>query len=263
MEKSLFLERVFQDLPFYERFAQAAAAGFNLVELCSWTDLDLSQVGEELVRNGLGLSALYGSAGHDLSRLESHAGFMEHLSQSIAVAKSFGCKKIIIESNAGANGDGDPLDAGETNIIAREDLKSAAIATRVLMSVAQKCERTGVTLYLKPPRGLSASYSFLSSLRLSGNVVAAVNSPGLRLLLDASELWRSHRDPDAPNVMRRISAFLGYVHIGSDVIGDDWPAEFAWFKKNIASFYEFDGTVGLFYPAALGDQELLRSFREL
>lgn len=263
MEKALSLDRAYRDTPFYERFALAAAAGFDHIEFGAWSDLDLTRVAEEMKRHNLRLLSLCGSDGHNLANHETHSKFMEHLSQSMAVGKLFGCTQIIIETHIGASGAPSPAAAADTSVIARDDLKNAAIATRVLMAVAQKAERTGITLYLKPPNDIAGNYGFLSVMRLSGNVVGAVNSPALRLLLDSTYLWKFRSDPDAANVMRRIQPFVGYIHMGEYSTKNEWPEETAWFKKNLLSFYQFNGNMGLLYPAATDDTEILSGFLNL
>lgn len=262
MEKSLSLARAFNDVPLYERFALAAAAGFSHVELGVWTDLDFSRVTEELEKHGLRLSALAGADGHDLSKIDSQHGFMEYVSQSIAVAKSFGCGGLVVESNTGSAA-GEMADAGDTTVAAREDLRNAAIATRVLMAVAQRAERNGVVLYLKPPKNPIARHAFLPALRLAGNVVGAVNSPALRLLLDSTALWKCRDDPDAGKVMRRIGGFLGYIHMGEWSSRGEWSEELAWLGKKVLSFHSFAGCVALHYPATERDGDILSGFLSL
>lgn len=258
MEKSVSIDRVFRNVPFYERFALAAAAGFSHVELSRWTELDLTRVGEELRAHGLTLTAISGSDCHDLSNDRSHPDFMEFLSQAIAIAKSFACKGVIIESTTGVSST--PGDCGDTTVIARDDLRNAAIATRVLMAVAQRAQRNGITLHLKPPFPQLEALGFLAALRLSGNVVAAVNSPALRLLLDSTELWKCRNDPDAATIMRRVHPFIGYLHIGERSDAGIWREELAWLKKHLVSFYEITGCIGLFYPATQDDTSILQEF---
>lgn len=261
MEKSVSLDRVFMEAPFYERFARAAAAGFSHVELGVWTELDLGRVSDEMNRHGLSLSALAGSNGHDLSCSDTQGDFMEFVSQSLAVAKSFGCKGVVLESNASSAHES--ASGEDSTIIAREDLRNAAIATRVLMAIAQKAQRGGISLYLKPAGNFAAGNGFLSALRLTGNVVAAVNSPALRLLLDSTELWIHRDDPTAASIMRRIHALLGYVHIGGRSKPEEWREELTWFRRNVVSFYGYAGMAGLCYPAAAGDGAILDEFRSL
>lgn len=262
MEKSLSLDRAFQDVPFDERFALASAAGFKFVEIAAWMDLDITRAAEGMKKHGLRLAALLGSNGHDLSKPETHGQFSEHLSQSIAVAKLFECTRLIIEINTGG-GQETPAEASDTAVIAREDLKNAAIATRILMAAAQRAERIGMTFYLSPPRSDIQKYGYLSVLRLHGNVISAVNSPAMKLLLDSAALWKHGDQPEALGVMRRVHPHLGYVHLGDGTARENWAAELAWFKKTLVSFYNFDGVASLLYPATGADQDIMDDFTKL
>lgn len=256
MEPSLSLNHVFVNASFYERFALAADAGFSYVELGSWTDLDITRVNEELQEHQLRLTSLVGSH-HDISRNETHSDFIEHLSQSIAVAKLFDCNNIIIETTIGSESTGS---AADTSIIASADLRDTAIAIRILMAAAQRAERSGITLFLKPP---PARPVFLPALRLAGNVIAAVNSSALRLLLDSTELWKCREQPEASRVMRRIHQFIGYVHIGDGSDKDKWQEELAWFGKYVVQFYTLNCYAGLLYPATADDTDFLQKFLSL
>lgn len=256
MEKSLSLTRLFTNADLYDRFGLAEKAGFTHVELDDWTDLDITRVGEMLEKHDLKLAAFLG-ADHDLSKTETHKDFSEHLSQSIAIAKVFACDKLIVESNIGG---GFATNAGDTTMIARDDLLNAALASRILMAAAQRAQKAGVTLLLKPP---SASPTFMATLRLTGNVVAAVNSHAVRLLLDATELWKCRNQPEAAQVMRRIHKFVEHIHIGENADRNTWNDELIWFTKHVTRFYELNCCLGLLYPATAEDSYILTPFREL
>lgn len=253
MHPSLSLNHVFTNAPFYERFALAADAGFNYVELGSWTDLDITRVNDELQRNQLELASLTGST-HDLSKPETHGDFIEHLSQSIAIAKLFECEHVIIESTLSSSS---AVSAADTTILAQDDLRGGAIATRILISAAQRAERAGVTLCLKPPH---AGHLFLPGLRLAGNVITAVHSFSLRLLLDATELWKFHDSPDISRVMQRVCQLIGYIHVGHGSTPDEWREELSWITRHVIEFYSLDCFAGLLYPARDDDTDMLQKF---
>lgn len=256
MEPTLSLNHVFINVPFYERFALAADAGFTYVELGSWMDLDITKVKDELQQQQLELTSLVGSY-HDLSKNNTHSDFVEHLSQSIAIAKVFNCKNIIIETTIGSCS---VNSAADTSIIALDDLRDAAIATRILMAAAQRSERAGVTLFLKPP---PARPVFLPALRLAGNVIAAVNSPALRLLLDSTELWKCREQPETQRVMQRVNQLIGYVHIGDGSDKSEWQEEIDWCRKHVVQQYGLRGYAGLLYPATAEDADFLQKFLSL
>lgn len=247
MNTSISIETMFGDLPFYDRFGKAREAGVDWVEFSGWTSLDFSRITEELRQNNLGLASIAGSDRHSLVDPGQRDDFLEFLSQSIAVAKSFDCRNLIIET--GSDGGSTPLAHAS-----RDDFVKASAATRTLDDAARKAARAGVTLYLKPVRlGVTRTIG-LESIPSSGDVVKMVNSPALRLLLDTRQAALAG---GAEAALRRFRELIGYVHIGARL----GPEELAGFRRTLDEV-GYGGMVGFAYPSASddGDAELIRGF---
>lgn len=247
MKKSISIETMFGDLPFYDRFGKVREAGVDWVEFSGWTELDFSRITEELQQNRLGLASMAGSDRHSLVDPDQRDDFLEFLSQSIAVAKSFDCRNLIIET--GADGGSTPLANAS-----RDDFVKASAATRTLDDAARKAARAGVTLYLKPVRlGLTRTIG-MESLPSAGDVVKVVNSPALRLLLDTRQ---AALDEGADAAMRRFRELVGYVHIGMKL----GPEELAGFRR-VLEEVGYAGTVGFTYRSTSEDADtgLIRGF---
>lgn len=247
MKKSLSIQAMFRDLPFYERFGKVREAGFDMVEFSGWTDLDLSRVTEELQKNSLQLASISGIDRHSLIDPDHREDFLEFLSQSIAVAKSFNCRNLIIET--GAAGDVKPL--AHAN---HDEFVKASAATRVLGDAAVKAARAGVTLYLKPVRFGDTRTIGLEPIPSSGDVVKMINSPALRLLLDTAQT--RVLSGGAEGAIRDFRDIIGYIHVGSDGKSadiDKLPA-----LRQTLDAIRYDGYLGFTYRLASGDPDIER-----
>ena len=252
MKKAVSIQTMFTDLPFYERFGRARRAGFGLVEFGDWTKLDLSRVTEELAAHTLGLWAITGADKFSLTDPDIRGEFLEYLSQSIAVAKSLGCRNLIVQS--ADREDDDPEFGADSTESA--DFTGRAAATRTLMEAAGKAERAGVTLFLKPAPMLAGSLSYLHTNSSAGSVVKVTNSPALRLLFDVGVMRKM--EDDIVSTFRRYKDYIRYVHIGG--ANDSLPADCGGanlhlIKTVLENDLAYDGAVGFVFNAS--ENELL------
>lgn len=237
MKKSLSVETMFDDVPFYDRFAMVRAAGFDWVEFSAWTSLDFTRITDALAEHRLRLASIAGAEGQSPADPNQRDEFLEFLSQSIAVAKSFNCTNLIIET--GAQGV-----SGRLAAASREDFGKASAATRTLDDAARKATRAGVTLYLKPVRDGKTRTLGLDTIPSSGEVVRMVGSPALRLLMDVGTAGMVG---GADGALQRYGDLIGYVHIGDNAV----PALPS--IRQALTTNGFDGFVGFSARAESGD----------
>ncbi len=237
MKKSLSVETMFDDVPFYDRFAKVREAGFDWVEFSAWTSLEFSRITDALGENHLRLASIAGTEGQSPANPDQRDEFLEFLSQSIAVAKSFNCTNLIIET--GAKGI-----SGRLAAASREDFAKASAATRTLDDAARKAKRAGVTLYLKPVRDGKTRTLGLDTIPSSGEVVRMVDSPALRLLMDAGT---ADMVGGADGALQRYGDLIGYIHIGDRAV-PSLPA-----IRQTLTATGFDGFVGFSARAETGD----------
>ncbi|MCD8139423.1 MAG: sugar phosphate isomerase/epimerase [Planctomycetaceae bacterium] len=245
MKKSLSVETMFDDVPFYDRFAKARAAGFDWVEFSAWTSLEFSRITDALAEHHLRLASIAGAEGQSLADPDQRDEFLEFLSQSIAVAKSFDCTNLIIET--GAKGL-----SGRLAAASHQDFVKASAATRTLDDAARKATRAGVTLYLKPVRDSKTRTLGLDTIPSSGEVVRMVGSPALRLLMDVGT---ADSIGGADSALKRYGDLIGYVHIGNTAV-PSLPA-----IRRTLTTTGFDGFVGFSAWAESGDP-LLEQIRQ-
>ena len=63
MKKSACIETIFTEVPFYDRFALAKAAGFDYIEFWTYTDKDVRKIKELCKQNGLQVASFFGRYG--------------------------------------------------------------------------------------------------------------------------------------------------------------------------------------------------------
>lgn len=249
MEIAAPLQTMFTDAPFYERFGKAGRAGFTLVEIGDWTRLDLSRVTEELSRHSLRLAAMTGADAFSLIDPAAHGEFLEYLSQSLAVAKSFGCERLIVQSaDRGTEPAEPPASPAES-----ADFTGRAAAAQALMDAADKAARAGVTLLLKAAPATGQSFSYLHTNSSAGSLVKVINSPALRLLFTFS-LSRPIEDA-AVSTFRKYQEYVGHVHVGE--------ANLRVIGSVLADGFGYDGTVGLMVSTKGEEEKRIEEIRSV
>ena len=248
MKKALCLEHAFENLPLFDRFAKAREAGFGHVELGGWTELDLSMVTEQLDSNSLALSCISGLNRFSPSDPERREAFLEFLSQSLAVAKSFSCPAIVVASEAKLH------EQAGFGLDRKKDFAGVSTTIRTLMDAADQAEKSGVTLLVTPlPDTMESESASLRGIPSAGDVVRVVNSPALRLLYRLDTCGMSQTE--LADNMRKYRDVTGYVRIGEGVVlssgkrGVDLPSV----RKALADELRYDGIVG--FAAGGGNRE--------
>ena len=100
MKKSICIEKLFIDLPFYDRFAMVRKTGFDYVEFGSWEQHDVKRIKELLTENQLKLGCFSGDKDYNIID-PAHCGeFLDYLKRSAEVAHELDCKNLVLHSNA-------------------------------------------------------------------------------------------------------------------------------------------------------------------
>lgn len=232
MKKSLSIETIFREHPFYDRFRLAREAGFDYVEFGVWTELDLRRIVEMQREYLLNIASIAGDRDRSLTVPGEREEFLEYLSQSIAVARSFSCRNLVIHFN---------VDEAESNDDANSGFVRIAAATRALLDASKKAERAGVTLLLKPTTANASPRCSLHVAPSAGDVVRVVNSPNLRLLYDVTQMRTM--EGDILRAIRNYRDLVGYVQIGDSTTGA-CEANLSLFRKILVDELAYNGFVG-------------------
>ena len=203
MKKSICIEKLFIDLPFYDRFAKTRETGFDYIEFGSWEQHDVKKIKELLDRYQLKLGCFSGDKDYNLIDPAHCREFIEYLKRSVEVAHDLNCENLVLHSNALAE-EGRMCTAGnELN-----DRTKIACAAKNLVRAAEIAEDAGITLQLEPV----STYSKPGYYMTTSAIIRVVDSPNLKLLYDVFHMQLM--EGDLVNTIRKNADIIGYVHIG-------------------------------------------------
>ena len=135
MKKSICIEKLFVDLPFYDRFPMVRKTGFDYVEFGSWAQHDIKKIKSLLEENRLQLGCFSGDKDYNLIDPAHCKEFLEYFKRSVEAAHFLDCKNLVIHSNAlGEEGrmctDGNDLNDRTKIACATKNLASAITRLR-------------------------------------------------------------------------------------------------------------------------------------
>ena len=206
MKKSICIEKIFLEVPFYDRFKLVKDAGFDYVEFWTWEDKDLDRIVALLKEYHLHVTSISGDKIFSLIINEEQEPYLEYLARSLQAAQVLRCKHVVIHSNG--------IDKGKvTNDGAGISYaKKVASMTHTLGEAAKLAEEAGVTLVLEAVNTYSMPGYFLNTTVQAGDIVRVIGSPNLKILYD---IW--HMQQMEGNMVHYLTQYidvLGYVHIG-------------------------------------------------
>ncbi|MFV0451966.1 MAG: TIM barrel protein [Propioniciclava sp.] len=247
MIKSISIEKLFTDVPFHDRFARVAEAGFTHVEFGNWPQYDLDQVGRLLDTHALQLASISGDRDFNLICASDRPGYLAYLEESAEAAVSLGCQNLVIHSNC-LGDDGSVNTRGNGgSVYAR-----TASATRILLEAAALAERYGVVLHLEPVSTVVKPGYAMHTTESAGGVIAVVDSPHVRLLYDVYHMQMM--EGNIVETLRRYADIIGYVQV-ADVPERFEPGtgeiNFDRFTSVLLGELSYEGVVGFeLYPSA-------------
>jgi hydroxypyruvate isomerase len=206
MKKSICIEKIFLEVPFYERFKAVKDAGFDYVEFWTWEDKDNDRI-QALVRaHALQVASISGDKLFSLIINEEREQYLEYLARSLIVAQSLQCQHVVVHSNGIDKGKVTHDGAGISYA------KKVASMTRTLDRAAKMAEDAGVTLVLEAVNTYSMPGYFLNTTVEAGDIVRVIGSPNLKILYD---IWHMQQmEGNMAHYLTQYIDVLGYVHIG-------------------------------------------------
>lgn len=156
---------------FPDRIRAAKAAGLDAVEFWRFSNKDLHAVKAALDETGLPLAGILCEPIAPLTNPEAHAGFLDGVRTSLAVAQQLGAKMLIAQAGDDQHG------------VARTAQHASIV--KVLKEAAKSLEGTGVVLVLEPlnDRVDHPGY-YLTSTEEGLDIVDEVARPEVRLIYD-------------------------------------------------------------------------------
>lgn len=95
MKKSICIEKLFVDLPFYDRFPMVRKTGFDYVEFGSWAQHDIKKIKSLLEENRLQLGCFSGDKDYNLIDPALQWNF-RYFKRSVEAAL-LDCKNLVIQ----------------------------------------------------------------------------------------------------------------------------------------------------------------------
>ena len=246
------LTMLWPELDVYDRFAAAADAGFRRVEILFVHSLDHHRVQRLLEEHDLEL-VLFDPAPGDWNKGERgllcipgrEEEFFATVVQAVASARRFGTRRL----NALAGIPPSGVSRADAERTAVQNLRNAVLAA----------EEIGATLLVEAINSIDMPGYFADTIEKAAAIVAAADSPSVRLQLDQYHVGMMGGDARA--ALRKYRDRIGHVQI-ADVPGRHQPGTGA---QPIAQFLQdldemgYEGSVGLEYKPQ-GDMETALSW---
>lgn len=184
---SAHLSTLFRGMPFEERTAAAAAAGFRTVETW-WPGAELGEWKNAVRRHGLGVACFNADAG-DLAAGER--GFINDPSR----------RQWMVDSVESALQVAAELGAGVINLLPGRRVEGVgeraewSTAVELLRECGERAGEAGVTLVVEHLNPSETPGSFLPEPASAVRLVDEVGSDNVRVLLDAYQVAMVHLDP--------------------------------------------------------------------
>lgn len=211
MKKSICIEKLFVDLPFYDRFPMVRKTGFDYVEFGSWAQHDIKKIKSLLEENRLQLGCFSGDKDYNLIDPAHCKEFLEYFKRSVEAAHFLDCKNLVIHSNALGEEGRMCTDGNDLN-----DRTKIACATKNLLEISKIAEAEGLYLQVEPVSTYAKPGYYMTTSDSAADIIRVVGSPNVKLLYDIYHMQLM--EGDLVNTLRRNADIIGYIHIG-DVPG--------------------------------------------
>ncbi|MDD2001959.1 2-oxo-tetronate isomerase [Pseudomonas putida] len=198
------LSMLFNDAPFLERFARAAAAGFRGVEFLFPYDHPAERIAEQLDKHGL-TQVLFNLPPGDFAAGERglaalpgrDSEFREGVDRAIEYARELGCTRL--HAMAG--------------LVADEAMRPQMRAQYLenLRYAARRLQEHGLTLLIEPINSRSIPGYFINHQAEGHAILAELGEPNLKVQMDF--FHAQIMDGDLAATFRRFQAGVGHVQI--------------------------------------------------
>jgi len=244
---SVCVEMIFTELPFIDRIAAVAEAGYGAYEFWGWRKKDLGAIKRATQRAGITVSGLVLDTAATLVDPDTHDQLVGDAQETFAVAQELSCRTVIATTG------------NERRDVARADQHAAVVAG--LRAVASYAEAAGITVVVEPLNTLvdHAGY-FLTGADEGAALIREVDSPAVRLLFDIY-----HQQVTEGNLSARLEAYrdlIGHIHIaGVPGWRDPGHGEINYpFLMNQLRSWPYRGYVGLEYrPLGASRESVLQA----
>ena len=231
-----------------DRVRAAKAAGLGHAEFHLWRDKDMAGLATALAETGVTLTGFCVDPRRSIVDPAQHEEMLQAVADTLAVAKTVGSPPLIVASGFTREG------------VSPEEHKAEAI--KVLRRAADLAEAAGVTLVVEPLNDrVEHPGMYLVDTALALDIIAAVNSPRLKLLYDVYHSQVMGEDMTAVLAGRmqwvehvQVADMPGRNEPGTGTI--DWPRTIAGLRA-----LGYTGAIGMEYRPTLPPEESLAATR--
>ena len=216
MKSSVCIEMIYTEVPFMERIAKSAAAGFDAIEFWNWDNKDLPAIKAATENAGIGIASFQANLGGTLIHPEQRDDFVASVGQSLEKAREVGSPGMFLLTDELAEDRSVRFQYPELS--AEEKYDSVLQGLKMIAPLA---EEAGVTLVLEPLNSKVDHVGYFLEHSATGfELVRAVDSPRIKVLYDIY-----HMQIMEGNVIQTLTGNLdviGHVHV-ADVPGRHEP----------------------------------------
>nr|WP_325213723.1 TIM barrel protein [uncultured Oscillibacter sp.] len=207
-QKDIHIESLYTEIPFEERFSAARGDGFRHVEMWGWDNKDLPKIKKLLDQNGLSMAAMSGDGPYSMCDPADRQAYLDYIRGALKAAETIGCKTLVIHSDALQEWPqyAKPL-SGDYS-----DVTRYCAMYDVLKTIAAWAEEAGITFVLEALNVVRDHCgNFLKDTAASADLVAAVNSPNVKILYDAYHMYLN--EGKICETTEKYLPYIGHIHI--------------------------------------------------
>lgn len=206
---------LFTEVPFIDRIANAAEAGFDAIEFWNWDNKDLGAIKKAVASVGISVASFQSNRGGTLIEPSHRETFVAGIAESLQKARELGSSALFLLTDEL----GDDRSVKFKSTLSFDEKRQSVLEG--LKSIAPLAEKAGITIVLEPLNTLvdHPGY-FLDSVDLGAQMVREVASPRIRLLFDIY-----HVQVMQGNLIERLREHfdvIGHIHV-ADVPGRHEP----------------------------------------
>ena len=205
---SLCIEMMFPDLPFEDRVAASAAAGFTEQEIWHWTRHDLGQLEDLLDAANSRLMMMNIACPFDkiideqlwsggITSVESDEAVLECLDASLETCRRFGVERLVL-----LPGNQQP-DTSKPRQLERLQM--------LLGRMSDRAAQENITFLLEPLNTYSRPNVILSNSKEGFRILKELNKPNVKLLYDL--VHQQMMEGDLIHTIEANLDWIGHVHI--------------------------------------------------
>jgi hydroxypyruvate isomerase len=198
------LTMMFNEAPFLDRFARAAAAGFTAVEFLFPYDFPVDAVARRLARHKLA-PALFNLPPGDWAagerglacRAERRAEVLAGVEDALPYAQATGVRRLHLMSGVGD----------------RRDSVQVSAYRDAVKAVAERLGEVGLDLMIEPINGRDMPGYFLNDFAFAADLIAELALPNLKLQFDIYHRQIMHGD--VVMSLRALAPIIGHIQVAS------------------------------------------------